>query len=293
MKERTVYSIAGYICVFPALLLVIVLLLVPMLQNLFYSFTSWNALTRPVWVGLANYKELLSDTNFMLSLKNTVIWVIATLIFPVFGGLIIATFIRDLKGEEIFKSIIFFPLAISFVSTGIIWINMFASNSGVLNGLLSLISGKEINIQWLAEVPRNTYSMIVAWTWQQTGTNMVLFLMGLTTIPKDPVEAAIIDGANRWQTFRYVTIPMLQPITTVVIAQALVNSFKTFDLIYVITRGGPYRSTETLAVTMYRESFTMFRMGYGAAISVVLSLLIIVISGFYVRKQISKDQLYY
>ena len=170
---------------------------------------------------------------------------------------------------------------------------MFASNSGVLNGLLSLISGKEINIQWLAEVPRNTYSMIVAWTWQQTGTNMVLFLMGLTTIPKDPVEAAIIDGANRWQTFRYVTIPMLQPITTVVIAQALVNSFKTFDLIYVITRGGPYRSTETLAVTMYRESFTMFRMGYGAAISVVLSLLIIVISGFYVRKQISKDQLYY
>ena len=98
MKERTVYSIAGYICVFPALLLVIVLLLVPMLQNLFYSFTSWNALTRPVWVGLANYKELLSDTNFMLSLKNTVIWVIATLIFPVFGGLIIATFIRDLKG---------------------------------------------------------------------------------------------------------------------------------------------------------------------------------------------------
>lgn len=293
MKERTVYSLAGYICVFPALILVVILLLVPMVQNLYYSFTSWNALTPPVWIGFKNYRDIFRDANFLLSLKNTVIWVLSTLIFPVFGGLLIAIFIRDLKGEEIFKSIIFFPLAISFVATGIIWINMFSANSGVLNGLLTLIRGKPVNIQWLAEVPRNTYSMIVAWTWQQTGVNMVLFLMGLTTIPSDPVEAAIIDGANKWQTFRYVTLPMLRPITTVVVAQALVNSFKTFDLIYVITRGGPYRSTETLAVTMYRESFTMFRMGYGAAISVVLTIIIIGITGFYVKKQISKDQLFY
>ncbi|MFA5468372.1 MAG: sugar ABC transporter permease [Sphaerochaetaceae bacterium] len=293
MKERSIYAIAGYVATLPALLLVVILLLFPMLQNLYYSFTSWDALTNPVWVGLENYKELFSDPNFLLSFRNTIIWVIATLVFPVFGGLLIASFIRDLKGEEIFKSIIFFPLAISFVSTGIIWINMFASNSGVLNGLLSLLSGRVIKVQWLAEAPRNTYSMIVAWTWQQTGTNMVLFLMGLTSIPRDPVEAALIDGANKWQTFRFVTVPMLRPITTVVIAQALVNSFKTFDLIYVITRGGPYRSTETLAVTMYRESFTMFRLGYGAAISVVLSFIIILISGFYVRKQMGKEQLYY
>lgn len=293
MRERTKYMWAGYLCVLPALVLVVVLLLIPMLQNLYYSFTSWDCIGVPQWIGLDNYKELLNDSNFFVSFRNTVIWVAATLLLPVLGGLLIAIFIREIKGGNIFKSIIFFPLAISFVSTGIIWMNMFTSNGGVLNGLLSLALGEEVTIRWLTEAPRNTYSMIAAWTWQQTGTNMVLFLMGLTTIPRDPVEAATIDGANKWQSFRYVTVPMLQPITTVVIAQALVNSFKTFDLIYVITRGGPYRSTETLAVTMYRESFTMFRMGYGASIAVVLSVIIIVISGFYVRRQISKDQLYY
>lgn len=293
MREKTKYLWAGYLSVLPALLLVAVLLLIPMVQNLYYSFTSWDAIGIPQWIGLDNYIELLRDTNFFVSLVNTVIWVVATLLLPVLGGLLIAIFIREIRGGNIFKSIIFFPLAISFVSTGIIWTNMFTSNGGVLNGLLSLITGEDIAIQWLTQTPRNTFSMIIAWTWQQTGTNMVLFLMGLIAIPSEPVEAAIIDGANRWQSFRYVTVPMLQPITTVVIAQALVNSFKTFDLIYVITRGGPYRSTETLAVTMYRESFTMFRMGYGAAIAVVLSVIIIVISGFYVKRQIRKDQLFY
>ena len=120
-----------------------------------------------------------------------------------------------------------------------------------------------------------------------------LFFDAAQRLNNDPIEAAIIDGANQWQTFAHVIFPMLKPITTVVITQALVNSFKTFDLIYVITRGGPYRSSETLAVTMYRETFTMFNLGYGSAISVILSVIIIGVSGWYVRNQMSRDMLHY
>ncbi len=293
MKEKNLYTLSAYLFILPALLLVSILLLLPMLQNLYYSFFKWDMIGKPEFTGVKNYLGCFRDTNFLRSFGNTVIWVLSTLFLPVFGGLIIAIFIRGIKGENIFKSIIFFPLAISFVSTGIIWINMFTTNSGILNGFGSLLFGDRGKIQWLTQVPLNTISMIIAWTWQQTGSNMVLFLMGLTTIPSDPIEASIIDGATPWQTFRYVTVPMLSPITTVVIGQAMVNSFKTFDIIYVITRGGPYRSSETLAVTMYRESFTMFRMGYGAAIAVILSAIIILISGSYVKKQTGKDTLHY
>jgi multiple sugar transport system permease protein len=293
MKEKTRYTMSSYLFILPAFLLVFVLLLIPMMQNIYYSFFKWDLIGEPVFLGFQNYLGCFTDSNFLRSLANTIIWVMATLLLPVFGGLVIAIFIRGIKGEQIFKSIIFFPLAISFVSTGIIWINMFTTNSGILNGITMLLFGENGKIQWLTQVPLNTLSMIIAWTWQQTGTNMVLFLMGLTTIPADPVEASIIDGANPWQRFRYVTFPMLSPITTVVIAQAMVNSFKTFDIIYVITRGGPYRSSETLAVTMYRESFSMFRMGYGASIAVILSVIIILISGLYVQKQTGKDTLHY
>ncbi len=286
--------IISYMLVLPALLLVTVLLLYPMFDNVYISFFKSSGLGKSVFIGLKNYIRAFQDTNFILSFTNTLIWVVFTLAVPVIGSLIIAVFLKNMRGSTFYKFIFFLPLTLSFVSTGIIWMNVFSSNNGVLNTILELFTnGRKVKISWLASVPMNTVSMLVAWTWQQLGTSMVLFLMGLTTIPKDPLEASIIDGANKWQTFIYVTFPMLRPITTVVITQALVNSFKTFDLIYVMTRGGPYRSPETLAVTMYRETFTMFNIGYGSAISVILSVIIIVISGWYVRKQMSRDMLHY
>jgi len=265
-----------------------------MLDNVFISFFKSSGLGKPEFIGVKNYIRAFQDSNFILSFSNTLIWVIFTLAVPVIGSLLIAVFLKNLKGGTFYKSIFFLPLTLSFVSTGIIWMNVFSSNNGVLNTILSLLSGGEkVKISWLASVPLNTVSMLVAWTWQQLGTSMVLFLMGLTTIPNDPIEASIIDGANKWQTFIHVTFPMLKPITTVVITQALVNSFKTFDLIYVITRGGPYRSSETLAVTMYRETFTMFNIGYGSAISVILSAIIIMITGKYIKNQMTRDLLHY
>ena len=143
--------------------------------------------------------------------------------------------------------------------------------------------------KWLYQPPWNNYAMITAYTWQTMGTNMILFLVGLQNIPHEPIEASQIDGATGWQTYRYVTWPLLQPIATVVILMALINSFKVFDIIWVMTQGGPFRSSETLAVTMYRESFTMFQMGYGAAIAVVLTIFELFLSWIYLRKTFQRE----
>ena len=233
----------SYLFIVPAFLLVVVLLLVPMLQNVYYSFFEWDGIGTPVFQGLKNYARLFVDRDLLVSIRNTLIWVLFTLVFPVMGGL--------------------------------------------------LVAGLKLKPSWLTDVPLNTFSMLIAWTWQQLGTSMVMFLMGLSTIPVEPIKASIIDGANKFQTFLHVKFPMLRPITTVVITMAMVNSFKAFDIIYVMTRGGPYHSSETLAVTMFRETFTMFRMGYGAAISVFLSIVVIAVSSIYINRMAKKDLLYY
>jgi len=282
----------NYLFILPAFLLVVILLLIPMLQNIYYSFFNWDGIKEPIYIGLKNYLSIFTDVNFLISLRNTIIWVGFTLIFPVMGGLLVAVFMRGLKFENFFKSIFFIPITISFVATGIIWTYMFSREMGVINSLLNLI-GLNIKISWLTKVPLNTFALLIGWTWQQLGINMVLFLMGLATIPSEQTEAAMIDGANKWQMFIHITFPMLRPITTVVITMAMVNSFKAFDIIYVMTRGGPYRSSETLAVTMFRETFTIFNMGYGAAIAVILSIIVIAVSSIYIKRMTQKDLLYY
>ena len=270
----------------------VVLLIVPMLENIYYSFFDWDGLGKPVLIGIRNFTALFGDRVLAGSMVNTIIWVAFTLVFPVLGGLLVAVFVTGLPGENAFKSIFFIPLTISFVATGTIWTYMFSRELGVLNGILRLL-GLPIKLSWLTSVPLNTFSMLISWTWQQLGTNMVMFLMGLATIPKDPVEACLIDGANGWQTFVHVKFPMLAPVSTVVITMAMVNGFKVFDIIYVMTRGGPYQSSETLAISMFRETFTLFHMGYGAAIAVMLSVIVIGISAAYIRRMTRRDLLYY
>lgn len=290
--KKTGERAISYLFILPAFLLVAVLLLVPMLQNIYYSFFDWDGIGKPVFSGIANYAKLLVDRDFLISLRNTVIWVGFTLVFPVLGGLLVAVFVEGLAGERFFKSIFFIPLTISFVATGLIWTYMFGKEIGVLNNLFALL-GLPLKPSWLTGVPLNTFSMLIAWTWQQLGTNMVMFLMGLGTIPVEPIEASVIDGATKFETFVHVKLPMLRPITTVVITMAMVNSFKAFDIIYVMTRGGPYHSSETLAVTMFRETFTLFKMGYGSAISIFLSVVVIAVSALYIKQMAKKDLLYY
>ena len=271
-----------YLYLLPALLFVGVFLLYPAAYTLYISFSKWDGLNPPEFIGLGNYIQMFNETVFGTSLLNTLSGVIATLLFPVGLGLMLAVFVNRIPLQGFYKAIFYLPYAVSATSAAVIWTFML-SPTGVINEGLRFIGLDSLAQPWLMKPPLNTLSMLMAFTWQTTGTNMILFLVGLQAIPTDPIEAAKLDGASSWQTFRHIILPLLRPITTVVITIAVVNSFKVFDLIWVMTQGGPYRSSETLAVTMYRESFVLFRLGFGAAIANFLSLIVIVFSIAYLR----------
>ncbi len=263
-----------------------------MVQNIYLSLFEWNGLGPKIFIGLSNYVRFFHETVFLRSFLNTIAWVVFTICTAVALSLIIAVFVRDLKGEGIFRSIFFAPLTISFVSVGAIWTYMFSKDYGLINAILSML-GSKAHPAWLYTVPLNTVSMMIAFSWQQLGYSLVIFLAGLTSLPSEPFEAAMMDGCNRRQTFFHIILPMLRPVTTVVVGIAIVNSFKVFDIIYLMTRGGPVRTSETLAVTMFVEGFQRSNEGYGAAIGVLLSLIVLPVSALYIRSMSKTDQLEY
>ena len=167
MRSRKDNPAIAYLLILPAFSLVVGLLLVPMGQNIYYSFFKWDGISKPIFTGLGNYLRFFSDSNFLRSFSNTLIWVAATLVFPVGGGLVIAIFIRGMRGGGFFKSIFFLPLTISFVSTGAVWSLMFSRDLGILNGLIGIVA-PGVKVNWLTWVPLNTYSMILAWIWQNS-----------------------------------------------------------------------------------------------------------------------------
>lgn len=267
----------------PALVLVAALLLWPFVRTVYLSFTDFAGTGAAHWVGIQNYSDLLHDPALSQSFKNTVYWVIGTMLLPVGLGLVIAILSFDLRGGAVYRLPMLIPYALSGTAIGVMWEFMLRSN-GALNGLFDAIGLSGLERSWLLNPPLNTWSMIVASTWQSTGVSVLLFLIGLQVIPKDPIEAARLDGANGWRLFRDVTFPLLRPMTIVVVGISLVNSLKTFDIIWVMTQGGPYRSSETLAVTMYRETFLLFRHGYGSAVAVLLSVIVLAVSIMYLGR---------
>jgi multiple sugar transport system permease protein len=281
--ERALGKIAPYLFLLPALVLVGGLLLWPFVRTFYLSFTDYNGSGSATWIGLDNYSTLIHDRVLSDALTNTLLWVIGTLILPVGIGLLIATISFDLKGSTFFRLPFLIPYALSGTAIGVMWEFMLRSN-GALNGVLEALGLERFEHKWLLDEPLNTWSMIVASTWQSVGVSVLLFLIGLQTIPKDPVEAARLDGAEGFRLFRTITFPLLRPMTIVVVGISLVNSLKTFDIIWVMTQGGPYRSSETLAVMMYRETFLLFRHGYGSAIAVFLSVIVMTVSIAYLSR---------
>ncbi len=272
-----------YFFLVPALILVGGLLLWPFGRTLLLSFTDSDGASTGSFVGLDNYVRLANDSILTDSLTNTVLWVIGTLLFPVTIGLIVAVASFEARGGSLLRLPFLVPYALSGTAIGVMWEFMLRGN-GAINSTLEQFGLENLTQQWLLRPPLNTWSMILASTWQSVGVCVLLFLVGLQVVPTDPIEAARIDGAEGWRLFWDMTLPLLRPMTIVVIGISLVNSLKTFDVIWVMTQGGPYRSSETLAVTMYRETFLLFRHGYGSAIAVLLSVIVLAVSWVYLSR---------
>jgi len=272
--------------VLPAAVMITAYFIYSVIYTIVLSFQEWDGLKAPKWVGFDNYTIIFQDATYITSLINTLIWVVLSLIVPVGLGLLLSVWLQNLRGQVVFKNIFYIPYAIALTVVGVIWAILY-SKSGV-NYLLTELGLSHWTRDWLNTPPYNTYAMILAAVWQITGTNMLLFLVGLSSLPKDPFEAASLDGAGRIRMFFNVTLPLLNPMTIVVVGMTLVNSFKIFDVIWVMTMGGPYRSSETFAVTMYRESFVLFNFGQGAAIAILLTIASILVSWFYLKRTIGE-----
>ena len=273
----------AYVYLAPMVILVSIFLLYPAADTIWLSFNNWNGIYAAQFVGIANFLKLGTDPAFVTACLNTVYWVVGLMVLQVVLGLALAMLLNASPVGELYKRILYLPAAISGAAIGVIWYAIFNNEQGLLNSGLRFFHLDVLAHAWLTTPPLNTFAMVVAAVWQGLGPAIVLFLVGLQNIPRDPLEAGKVDGANGWQLFRHVTLPLLRPMTVVVVGINLINSFKVFDIIWVMTQGGPYRSSETLAVTMYRDAFVSFQFGYGASVAFVLTVIVFVVSIFYIR----------
>jgi multiple sugar transport system permease protein len=261
----------------PNLLGFLVFILWPLIASFGLSFTSWDLLTPIKWIGLENYKTLISDQVFWKVLWNTIYFTVGTV--PV--GIILSLFLaialnQKIKGIKIFRALYFLPVISSLVAVAVVWQWLYNPPFGLLNYLLSLVGIDGPN--WLSSTTWAMPAVIITSIWRGLGFNMLLFLAGLQGIPETYYEAAKIDGANWWVLFKNIMIPLLSPTTFFVVVMSIINSFQVFDQIYVMTGGGPARSTSVLVHYLYQNAFQYFKMGYASAIGYVLFFLVFTVT---------------
>ena len=266
----------------------------PLLNTFYYSFTDWNGFNPDFrFVGLRNFAGVVTDRLFTNATLNTLIWTLLAIVLPTLGGLTLALMLDvRVPGADLFKSIFYLPICLAAVVVGQIWIWIYQPDWGLLNAAVGVVTGEPPVFAWLAKPQTALLSVIVAWSWQQMGLAMVIFLAGLTSIPPWLIEAAEIEGATRRQRIRHVVLALLRPATVVAVALSVINSLKAFDILFIMTGGGPFHSSDTLAMYMYSESFKKYRMGYGSSISVMLFLMTLSVIAVYFRQLKKLDELY-
>lgn len=273
----------------PAVLLVAVLLYAPFLWTAYLSFTNYDGLGTPMWAGLHNYANFFSSDVLWVTVSNTLMWVAGTIILPVGIGLFVAAATYRSRWGTVLRLPFLIPYAISGAGVAVVW-GFILQPHGALNDVLTWLHLPGGHSSLLLYRPVNTIVMIVAASWQGVGVNALLFLVGLQSIPREPIEAAQVDGASGWTMFRHIHWPLLRPLTAVVVGLAIVASLKTFDVVWVLTQGGPGRSSETLAVTMYRNTFVANQYGDGSAVAVILTLIAGIASVTYLRNQLGSKR---
>ncbi len=277
-------SITPYLFVLPYLAFFLVFRLGPSLAGLGISFTNWQAVRPPEFVGFANFAAMLRDPLFGASFRNTIFFVAITVPALIVISLALALFLnRALRGRTVGRVAVFMPYVVMSTVVGVLWTWILDKDFGLMNAYLNVFGIQDI--PWLVSEGTAMFGIIITTVWWTVGYDMVLFLAGLQDIPNELYEAARIDGARTWGTFRYVTWPMLAPTTFLVVMLTVINTFQVFDQTYVMTGGGPGTSTLTVVQYIYTTSFQFQKFGYGSAIAMVLFVLLIIFAIFQIRAQ--------
>jgi multiple sugar transport system permease protein len=280
-----------YLFLLPGLALYLVWIIGPTLYTMYLSLTNWDGVSTPNFVGFQNFFRLFQrDRTFLEALVNNLRWLIVFITVPTTLGLALALiFNADMRFGRFYKVSIYAPLVLSLPVIGLIWAWLYNPRLGLINAFL-VNMGVENPPGWLGDRELAIWCVIAAAVWRQVGYVMVLYLAGLKNIDPSLIDAALVDGANRWNLFRHVVLPLLAPVTTIIIIISVIDSLRAFDLVSIMTRGG--QSTQVLANFMYMEAFNNYRMGYGAAIAVVLFFISLLFIGFYLSRVV-KDELEY
>ncbi|UHS58559.1 carbohydrate ABC transporter permease [Agrobacterium vaccinii] len=288
--KRNQQKLAPWLFLAPGLLMFILYVLVPIFESIWISFHDWDGMGEMSWVGFGNYAELLQDDTFYVSLKNNIIWLVLYLL-SIPAGLAVALFLnQNVRGIRLYKSLFFFPFVISQVVVGLMFTWFYAPDFGLFSKLLEWLTGQQIAI--LADENYVTYGIIVAGLWPQTAYCMILYLTGLNNINPEQVEAARMDGAKGFKLLWNIILPQLAPATFIAMVVTVIGSLRSFDLVSVMTAGGPYGSSSVLSYFMYEQALSEygFRMGYGAAIAVVLFLIMMIFITLFIVRMLSQER---
>lgn len=272
---------APWLFLAPGIVFFAVYVVLPIFQSFHISFYRWDGLGEATPVGLDNYRQLLDDRAFYVSLRNNLTWLLLYLL-AIPAGLMIALFLnQQIRGMRLYKSLFFFPFVISQVVVGLVFVWFYNPAIGLWNPLIGLFGFAPMNI--LGNPQTVTYGIIAAGLWPQIAYCMILYLTGLNAVDPEQVEAARLDGAKGWRMLWYVILPQLRPATFIAVVVTVIGALRSFDMVSVMTRGGPFGSSRVLAYYMFEVSLSEygFRMGYGAAIAVVLFLIMLVYIAFF------------
>jgi raffinose/stachyose/melibiose transport system permease protein len=282
-------TIVGFLL--PAALLYTALVLLPVVQAIYYSFFRWNGLG-PLqnFIGLDNYARMFNDKVFMGALSHNLQLVLLSLLIQLPLALGLALLVRGLaRGRAAFRTIFFLPFVLSEVVTGVIWNFIYRPDGGLINALLQSIAPSLKETALLANPTTVLYALFGVITWKFFGYHMILYIAGLQNIPAELEEAAQIDGCGKLQTLRYITIPLLGNTIRLSVYLSVLGSLQFFELIWVMTTGGPVNSSDTLATYLYKFGFQRFQLGYGSAIAVVIFLICFSFSLIYQRVVMRRD----
>jgi multiple sugar transport system permease protein len=269
--------LAGWLFVLPATALIVLFGIVPIGWVVLLSLQHNDLLTAPTWIGLGNYRTLVHDPVFRDSIRRTIVYTVLFVPISVGGALAVALLLHaDIRFSRLYRTAVFVPVATSTVATGIIFNWLLDPTYGIANYLLGKVGLGPYG--FFQDPDQALYAVVAMTVWGWLGFDVIIYLAALQGIPQDVLEAAALDGARRWATFRHVVLPLLSPATLFLIVWSTINALQVFDEIYVTTRGGPLQATTVLVYEIYNEAFVIFHAGYAAAIALVLFLITLVFS---------------
>ncbi|GAA4510161.1 sugar ABC transporter permease [Actinoallomurus oryzae] len=294
-RRRRELTYAVYLI--PSGALFVAVILVPLVMNIGISLTTWDGIGSPRWTGVANYTKLLSDGDFWASFGHNVALVIAMAIIPAAIGLVLAAALFDVIGRRfgprtasVLRACIYVPQVLPFAVAGIVWAWILAPEDGALNETLRAIGLGSLREDWLGNPKLALYTVMGVMVWVQIGFPLIVFMAGLQRVDPSLYEAAEIDGASWWRRFWYITIPQIRPELYVVLLICTVAAIKSFDKVYILTGGGPGNATRVPAFYSWQNFFEKTQVGYGAAIATVLTLITVVLTVVFLRRQARAEE---